>query len=129
MRFAGECPGSRRDSAGSGTDGECPVSQRAIVINCSASDTHGRPKHYYNLGAHKRTYWLRTHGYAVDYHHGDPGLFLEGVDLVCLSVIFSWHAPLARDIAIRVRSRAEVWCGGPGMFALAHWWTQQTGLP
>jgi pyruvate-formate lyase-activating enzyme len=49
------------------------------------------------------------------------------VDLVCLSVIFSWNAPLARQIALRMKDRAEVWCGGPGMFALASWWRKETG--
>src|SRR6201999_1918492 len=39
-----------------------------------------------------------------------------------------WHALVAREIAMRVKDRCEVWVGGPGMFALKHWWTQQTGL-
>jgi hypothetical protein len=57
---------------------------------------------------------------------GDPGLFGGEPDLVCLSVIFSWHAPIAREVALRYADR-EVWCGGPGMFALAHWWRSETG--
>lgn len=94
--------------------------RRALVMNASAP--------HYNLGARKLADWLTTQGYAVDYHDGDPGLFGGEPELVCLSVIFSWHAPLARDVALRYRDRAEVWCGGPGVFALAHWWRRETGL-
>lgn len=93
---------------------------RALVINCSAL--------HYNLGARKLTDWLCAQGYDVTYGDGDPGLFAYGYDLVCLSVIFSWQAPVARAIALRVRRQADVWCGGPGMFALAHWWKRETGL-
>jgi hypothetical protein len=95
-------------------------SRTAIVVNCSA-------KHY-NLGARKLTDWLGNNGYRVSYYDGDPLLFVYGADLVCLSVVFSWHAPIARKIALRVKHTAEVWCGGPGMFALANWWKQETGL-
>ena len=35
---------------------------------------------------------------------------------------------VAREIALRVKDQCEVWVGGPGMFALKHWWTQETGL-
>lgn len=99
---------------------------RALVINVSAP--------HYNLGAHKLADWLRIQGYEVTLHTpslrrlADPGLFAFGYDLVALSVIFSWHAPVAREIALRVKGCAEVWCGGPGMFALAAWWRRQTGL-
>lgn len=93
----------------------------AIVVNCS--------KGHYNLGAHKLTDWLKEQGHDVQYFDGDPGFFGLDADLVCLSVIFSWHAPVAREIALRMKERgAEVWCGGPGMFALAQWWKEQTGL-
>lgn len=91
------------------------------VINCSAP--------HYNLGAHKAADWLRSEGHTVVCHDGDPGLFAYGYDLVCLSVIFSWHAPIARDIAVRVRGSSEVWAGGPGLFALWSWWKRETGLP
>jgi hypothetical protein len=90
------------------------------VINCSAP--------HYNLGAHKLFDWLRVEGHAVTWFDGDPGLFAYGYDLVCLSVIFSWHAPIARDIALRVKVNSEVWCGGPGIFALWKWWKDTTGL-
>lgn len=93
---------------------------RALVINCSEKQ--------YNLGASKLTDWLRTQGYDVDYCNGDPQIFALGYDLVCLSVIFSWHAPIARDIALRVKHQSEVWCGGPGMTALKKWWAKETGL-
>lgn len=93
---------------------------RALVVNCSG------PKHY-NLGAAKLADWLIAQGYAVERAEGDPSLFAGDPDLVCLSVIFSWHAPIARDIALRFRDR-EVWCGGPGMSALANWWHKETGL-
>ncbi len=93
---------------------------RALVINCS--------KPHYNLGAHKLADWLRSEGYEVETYSGDPGLFTAGYDLVCLSVIFSWHAPIAREIALRVKGNSEVWCGGPGMAALGNWWKKETGL-
>lgn len=93
---------------------------RTLVINCSAPQ--------YNLGASKLADWLQTQGQTVTRQEGDPGLFVYGYDRVCLSVIFSWHAPVARAIALRVRHDAEVWCGGPGMFALTHWWQRETGL-
>ena len=81
---------------------------RLLVINCSAP--------HYNLGARQTADWLRTQGDEVTSCDGDPGLFAYGYDRVCLSVIFSWHAPIARSIALRVKRNAEVWCGGPGMF-------------
>lgn len=60
---------------------------RAAVINWS-------PGHY-NLGAEKLAIWLDVQGYQVERFEGDPGLFVYGQDLVCLSVIFSWDAPSA----------------------------------
>jgi hypothetical protein len=93
---------------------------KALVVNCSA------PR--YNLGAAKCADWLRTQGHQVTVIGGDPGMLTYGYELVALSVIFSWHAPIARDIALRVRANAEVWCGGPGVAALAHWWKTETGL-
>lgn len=92
----------------------------ALVVNCSA-------KHY-NLGAAKLADWLRSEGWSVTTVAGDPLLLALGFDLVALSVIFSWHAPIARSIAVRVSGNSEVWCGGPGMAALAHWWKTETGL-
>lgn len=93
---------------------------KALVVNCSAP--------HYNLGAAKLADWLAERGDTVVRAEGDPGLFGGEPSLVCLSVIFSWHAPIARDIALRFAGRAEVWCGGPGMSALAHWWQTETGL-
>ena len=92
---------------------------RSLVVNCSPG---------YNLGANKLADWLRSQGNDVTFHTGDPEIFAYGYDLVCLSVIFSWHAPTARSIALRVRDNSDVWCGGPGMFALANWWKKETGL-
>lgn len=92
----------------------------AVVVNCS----HG----YYNLGAAKLADWLQERGHAVQTFEGDPGLFLPAADLVCLSVIFSWHAPIASQIAHRVKASADVWAGGPGLFALGRWWRDQTAL-
>jgi hypothetical protein len=97
---------------------------KAVVINCSSTPTHT----CYNLGARKLADWLKTEGYQVASYDGDPGLWELDADLVALSVIFSWHAPLAREIALRMKERAEVWCGGPGIFALASWWRKETGL-
>lgn len=93
---------------------------KILVVNCSAP--------HYNLGAAKLRDWLRSDGHEVDTSEGDNGFFAYGYDCVCLSVIFSWHAPVARDIALRVKDESEVWCGGPGMFALRNWWKEQTGL-
>lgn len=104
---------------------------KALVVNTSAP--------HYNLGAAKLSNWLASEGWEVT--RSEPrtqtergemtsgfGFGLEGFDLVCLSVIFSWHAPFARDIALRVKGSAEVWCGGPGVRALETWWRKETGL-
>lgn len=92
-----------------------------IVINVSAP--------HYNLGAAKIVNWLRAQGQGVAFFNGDPGLAMpSNVERVWLSLIFSWHAPLAAQIALRMKPRAEVFCGGPGMFALGKWWKQETGL-
>jgi hypothetical protein len=93
---------------------------RALVINCSAP--------HYNLGARKCADWLRSQGHEVAYYDGDPGMWELDADAVYLSVIFSWHAPIAREIALRMKDRAEVWAGGPGLFALRKWWHDETGL-
>jgi hypothetical protein len=94
--------------------------KKALVINCSAP--------HYNLGAAKLANWLTRQGYEVELCAGDPQMFTFGYDLICLSVIFSWHAPLARDIALRVKGHCDVWCGGPGMRAIENWWKRETGL-
>ena len=102
---------------------------KALVVNCSKEMTRAnRERTFYNLGAAKMADWLRSEGWDVTEVAGDPGLFAIGYDLVALSVIFSWHAKTARDIALRVKDQSEVWCGGPGIAALGKWWTQQTGL-
>lgn len=93
---------------------------RSLVINCSHP--------HYNLGAMKLCDWLRDEGREVTRAKGDPGLFATGYDEVYLSLVFSWHAPTARDIALRVRSHADVTVGGPGIFALAKWWRRETRL-
>lgn len=91
-----------------------------LVVNCSAP--------YYNLGAEKLRNWLAADGHAITYQQGDGGMFATGFDAVYLSVIFSWHALIARDIALRYADRSQISCGGPGMFALRKWWKEQTGL-
>src|SRR5207253_1108296 len=83
---------------------------------------------HYSLGAAKLAGWLRSEGYAVTTAEGDPSMFAIGYDLVALSVVFSWHAPIAREVALRAKPHSEVWCGGPGMSALITWWRSQTGL-
>ena len=93
---------------------------RTLIVNCSAP--------HYNLGAQKLVHWLRAQDHEVTLSDGDPGLFAYGYDRVCLSVIFSWHALVARSIALRVKRHADVWCGGPGMFTLGRWWERETGL-
>jgi hypothetical protein len=102
----------------------------ALVINCSAP--------HYNLGTAKLENWLRSQGHTVDVgevfkskRRGKSARFpknLHGYDLVCLSVIFSCDAPAARRIALAVKANSEVWCGGPGIWALQHWWKAETGL-
>ena len=72
--------------------------------------------------------WLRQEGNEVTEFSGDPGMFLIGYDVVACSVIFSWHAPIAAEIAARLKGVSEMWCGGPGMFALEKWWKETTGL-
>ncbi|HLW51258.1 MAG TPA: hypothetical protein VKW06_00315 [Candidatus Angelobacter sp.] len=94
--------------------------RQAAVINMS--------RKYYNLGAQKLTNWLRAEGWTVREFDGDPGLFLNGCDLICLSVIFSWDAPDALNIALLWKDRAEVWAGGPGLFALCNWWKEHAGF-
>jgi hypothetical protein len=92
----------------------------ALVVNCSHP--------HYNLGAAKIVNSLVAQGYAVETAKGDPGMFALGYDEVYLSVIFTWHAQIARDIALRVKGNSDVECGGPGVFRLADWWTRETGL-
>jgi hypothetical protein len=106
-----------------------PATRRALVIDCS----FGKKNHYYNLGAAKLALWLQTEeggNYWVDRTYGEPDLIqkLSRYDLVCLSVIFSWDAPLARNLALHFRDSAEIWAGGPGLFALGKWWREATGL-
>lgn len=93
---------------------------RALVVNASAP--------HYNLGAAKLADWLVSEGYEVETAKGDPGMFSLGYDLVCLSVIFSWHAPLAREIALRVKGASDVWAGGPGLFKVGKWFESETGV-
>lgn len=94
--------------------------RKAAVVNCSHP--------HYNLGAAKLSNWLRSEGWIVQEFGGDPGMFGVGFDLVALSVIFTWHATIAREIAWRVSGSSEVWCGGPGIFRLLKWWKAETGL-
>lgn len=92
---------------------------KALVVNCSARR--------YNLGAQKCAAWLRAEGYAVDELDGDPGAIQQDYSVVALSVVFSWHAPLALALARRFRTHADIWSGGPGLVALSHWWQTETG--
>lgn len=95
---------------------------RELVINCSAP--------HYSLAARKLYEWRKSEGADVEYHDGDPGLFDRGgATKIWLSVVFSWDAPLAADIAVRYRRFAEVEAGGPGLFRLQGWWERETGLP
>lgn len=96
------------------------MTMRVLVVNCSAP--------LYNLAAAKLVDWHRAQGHTVDLAQGDTGLLACGYDRVCLSVIFSYHAPIARDIAVRVRTHSEVWAGGPGLYQLQGWWKRETGL-
>lgn len=93
---------------------------RALVVNASAA--------CYNLGAEKLQAWLGQQGHEVTRLNGDPGILTYGYDLVATSVIFSWHAPIARDIVNRVKGDCECWVGGPGLFALQKWFKDETGI-
>lgn len=103
---------------------------KTLVVNCSyePNRTTAGSLSGYSLGAAKLADWLRSEGHDVTAWQGDPGMFSLGYDLVCLSVVFSYHAPIAREIALRVKANSEVWCGGPGMDRLAKWWREETGL-
>ena len=94
---------------------------KELVINCSAP--------HYNLGARKLFEWRKREGADVEYFDGDPGLMARSASKVWLSVIFSWHAPLAVEIAWRFKLTSVVEAGGPGLFALKSWWEEQTGIP
>lgn len=104
---------------------------RVLVVNCSYEPNRHTAGSLsgYSLGAAKLANWLRAQGHTVTEWQGDPGMFSVGYDLVCLSVVFSWHAPVAREIALRVKGHANVRVGGPGMDRLAGWWARETGLP
>lgn len=92
---------------------------KVLVVNCSEK--------YYNLGARKIADWLREQGHDVETSNGMKKVSCA-YDLVCLSVVFTWHAPLAAKVANMVKANSEVWCGGPGMTHLADYWKEQTGL-
>lgn len=81
---------------------------------------------HYNLGAAKLATWLRSRGDEVEEHPSDPGMFLLGYDLVCLSAIFSWDVP--KGVAPALRCGCEVWAGGPGFLEMVGWWKHATGL-
>jgi hypothetical protein len=93
----------------------------ALVVNCSAP--------HYSLGAEKLADWLRQEGHNVECAGGDPGMFIVGYDLVAVSVVFSWHAEIALEAALRAkREGAEVWAGGPGLYALRGWFEERSGI-
>lgn len=104
--------------------------KKALVVNCSVEKTESnRSREFYNLGAAKLANYLDTQGYTVTRCAGDPGMFIDGYDLVCVSAIFSWHAPIAVDAALRAkRNGAEVWAGGPGLHGVRAWFEAQTGV-
>lgn len=93
--------------------------KRAAVINLSHP--------HYNLGACKLATWLRSEGWEVEELERDPGLFLIGFDLVCVSAIFSWDVPKGVDLAAR-KHDYEVWAGGPAFLQMADYWKRETGL-
>lgn len=102
---------------------------RHLVVNCSWKRSAIEESHNaYNLGAHKLADWLRYEGHTVEYVNGDPGVFAYGFDKVWLSVVFSWDATIAARIANRVKDRADVEVGGPGMTQMHHFWPRETGL-
>ena len=105
---------------------------RALVVNASIDVTEAnRSVEWYNLGARKLADWWRSLGYDVTESPGDPGMFINGYDLVGVSAIFSWHAPKAAACVNRAQeSGAEVWVGGTAFSDrwLREWFVEQTGL-
>lgn len=93
--------------------------KRALVVNCSYP--------HYNLGADKLTNFLLGQGYVVDTATHTP-LWHLGYDLVCLSVIFSWHVDRAIAVAQIVKDSSEVWIGGPAMSYNHARFTSETGI-
>ena len=91
---------------------------KCAVINLSSP--------HYNLGCAKLSTWLRERGEDVQEFVGDPGLFLHGFDLMCVSAIVSWDVP--KGVQIARRSECEVWAGGPGFLHMRDWWKLHTGL-
>jgi hypothetical protein len=93
------------------------ASMKAAVINLSHP--------HYNLGMEKLTVWLTVNGWETQQFDKDPGLFLYGFDLVCVSAIFSWD--LLKGVQIARRAECELWAGGPGFLHMADWWRNETG--
>ena len=104
--------------------------KRALVVNASCEMTAShRSREFYNLGAAKLENFLRRTGYDVTHIAGDPGMFISGYDLICVSVIFSWHAKTAADIILRAKAQgSEVRAGGPGLYGVRAWFEQTTGI-
>lgn len=92
---------------------------KAAVINLSHP--------HYNLGASKLATWLRSRGDDVVELGSDPGMFQKdlGLDLLCVSAIFSWDVPLGVQSVLR--HEGDVWAGGPGFAHMAEWWNTRTG--
>lgn len=91
---------------------------RAAIINLSAPN--------YNLGTHKLSDWFVGRGWNTTPFEGDPGIFLQGFDLVAVSAIFSWDVPKGLEIAFRTPASTDLWAGGPGFFKLGPWWKERT---
>jgi hypothetical protein len=123
-------PGANASSSEARAPRRSARSAKALVVNCSYELTRSnRRRVFYNLGVEKLSNYLEAQGYQVTRAIGDPGLFVTDYDLVCVSAIFSWHAPIAADIAVRARNAGvEVWAGGPGMYGVRSWFEAQTGV-
>lgn len=80
---------------------------------------------HYNLGAEKLARWLTGDGVDVERLRGDPGLFTDCFDLICVSAIFSWDVP--KGVQLARRASCDVWAGGPAFTHMAEWWKEHTG--
>src|ERR1035438_6718565 len=87
----------------------CPAGAWRTIMNVAVINLSAP---HYNLGCAKLATWLRAEGNEVEEFKGDPGLFLHGFDLVCVSAIFSWDVP--KVVQVARRAECEVWAGGPG---------------
>ena len=87
---------------------------------CLVASTPG-----YNLALAKMGNWLRRQDCEVVYEREPFGV---EADLYAFSVIFSWDVPRLINQVNWVKSRGEVWIGGPAMTNLHRYVERATGI-